>query len=82
MLRDISLITAFIFIGLSIWQLRFTRSLAFRTLTWVFVLMISTTFLIGLSKDLSSGTKLTLDVFFWTGELGLLGTYYWQKRRV
>lgn len=82
MLRDISLIAAFIFIGLSLWQLRFTRSLALRTITWIFVLMISTTFLIGFSKNLDRETKLILDAVFWTGELGLIGTYFWHKRYV
>ena len=80
MLRDITLIFAFVVIGLALWQLRFSKSYAIRTLFWAFLIIIGVSSVMLLSNDLSREARFILDVLFWTAQIGLIATYLWQKR--
>ena len=80
MLRDITLILLFLIIGLSIYQLRFNRNQTLRTVTWILCLLVSVAYIVRLSEDLSKETRLFFDILFWVGEIGLVTTYFLQKR--
>lgn len=81
MLRDITLIVAFISLVIAVLQLRFSRFHKVKTLQWGLIVLTTIILVMQIMKsDFYYEYRKFLDAAFWVSVGGVIASYLWMKK--